>query len=78
MDHYGTRSITVHLLSEPQLAQHPGEGGILHFDAFLFGEFFVHPLNPATGLLVEALKQLHIDLFAWEHGPAWAVGLLVR
>jgi hypothetical protein len=28
----------------------------------LFGQFFVHPLDPSTALLVEALKQLHIDL----------------
>ena len=48
-------------LTDAQAAQQAGEGGILHVNTFLFGQFFVHPLDPAPALLVEALEHLRID-----------------
>ena len=46
------------LLADAQFAQHPRQGGVAHFDAFFLGEFFVHPLDVASALLVEVCAAL--------------------
>ena len=56
-----TLAAQVHGRADAQLAQIPGEGGVLDRDAVLFPEFFRHPLGVAVALLVELAQEIRID-----------------
>jgi hypothetical protein len=42
--------------SQAQFAQQARQGGVLNLDAFVFHQFFVHPLRVAVTFLVESLE----------------------